>query len=267
MAAVVELAGVSVVRGANRLLDDVSWQVEDDERWVVLGPNGAGKTTLLQVLSTHVYPTEGVVGILEEVLGTVDVFELRPRIGLTSAALADRIPKHERVTDVVVSASYAVLGRWKEAYDDLDHERASRLLRELGVSDLADRTFGTLSEGERKRVQIARALMTDPELLLLDEPAAGLDLGGREDLVSTLSVLAADDAAPATVLVSHHVEEIPPGFTHVLMLRRGKVVAAGPIERTLDEDALSRTFGMPLRLERVDGRYAARRRTRSRRPQ
>ena len=152
-------------------------------------------------------------------LGTVDVFELRPRIGITSAALAERIPRPERVHDVVVSASYGVVGRWREAYDDLDHERAVQLLTEVGALHLADRTFGTLSEGERKRVQIARALMADPELLLLDEPAAGLDLGGREDLVSTLSVLAADPASPATVLVSHHVEEIPPGFTHALLLR------------------------------------------------
>ena len=171
-------------------------------------------------------------GILDEVLGTVDVFELRPRIGVTSAALAERIPREERVHDVVVSASYGVVGRWREAYDDLDHERAAELLTELGAGHLADRTFGTLSEGERKRVQIARALMADPELLLLDEPAAGLDLGGREDLVSTLSVLAADPASPATVLVSHHVEEIPPGFTHALLLRAGSVVAAGRSTRS-----------------------------------
>ena len=259
MAAVVELADVSVIRGTSRLLSNVSWRVEADERWVVIGPNGAGKTTLLQVLSTHLYPSDGVVGILEEVVGTVDVFELRPRIGLTSAALADRIPRGERVGDVVVSASYAVLGRWREEYDELDHDRASELLEELGVSHLADRTFGTLSEGERKRVQIARALMTDPELLLLDEPAAGLDLGCREYLVSTLSVLARDAMAPATVLVSHHVEEIPPGFTHVLMLKRGEVVASGPLEATLTEETLTETFGLPLQLIHADGRWSARR--------
>ncbi len=161
---------------------------------------------------------------------------------------------------MVLSASYAVLGRWREQYDDVDHDRADALLREVGVMHLADRTFGTLSEGERKRVQIARALMTDPELLLLDEPAAGLDLGGREDLVSTMSVLAYDPSSPATVLVSHHVEEIPPGFTHVLMLRAGAVVAQGPMESTLNAETLSATFGMPLVLESNDGRYAARRR-------
>ena len=264
MDAVLELAGVTVRRGTSTLLDGVDWAVEEDERWVVLGPNGAGKTTLLQVAAALIHPTSGVAGILGEVLGTVDVFELRPRIGLTSAALAERIPREERVHDVVVSASYGVLGRWREHYDTLDHDRADQLLREVGAARLRDRTFGTLSEGERKRVQIARALMTDPELLLLDEPAAGLDLGGREDLVSTLSVLAMDPDAPATVLVSHHVEEIPPGFTHALLLREGAVVAAGPLEQVLTEEALSATFAMPLRLSQEDGRWAARRRTRRR---
>ena len=259
MAAVIELADVSVVRGTSRLLSNVSWRVEAEDRWVVIGPNGAGKTTLLQVVSTNLYPSDGVVGVLEEVVGTVDVFELRPRIGLTSAALAERIPRAERVRDVVVSASYAVVGRWREAYDELDHERAAELLEELGVSHLAERTFGTLSEGERKRVQIARALMTDPELLLLDEPAAGLDLGGREDLVSTLSVLALDPMSPATVLVSHHVEEIPPGFTHMMLLKQGEVVAAGPIAEALTEETLTETFGLPLQLTEQDGRYSARR--------
>src|SRR4051794_12371718 len=255
MDAVLELADVTVRRGQASLLSNVDWTVEEDERWVVLGPNGAGKTTLLQVASAHIHPTSGVVGILGEVLGTVDVFELRPRIGLTSAALAERIPRGERVHDVVVSASYGVIGRWREHYDELDHHRADELLTEVGAGRLVDRTFGTLSEGERKRVQIARALMTDPELLLLDEPAAGLDLGGREDLVSTLSVLADDDMSPATVLVSHHVEEIPPGFTHALLLREGQVVAAGPLQDVLTEEIVSSTFGMPLLLTHEDGRY------------
>jgi len=260
MAGVIELAGVSVVRGGQTLLDDVSWVVEEDERWVVLGPNGAGKTTLLQIVGAQMHPTSGVAGILDEVLGATDVFDLRPRIGLTSAAVADRIPRAEAVRDVVVSASYAVLGRWREHYDELDHDRAMALLNELGIGRLAERTFGTLSEGERKRVQIARALMADPELLLLDEPAAGLDLGGREDLVNTLSVLAYEESAPATVLVSHHVEEIPPGFTHVMLLRRGAVVASGPLESTLTEETLSKTFGMHLELAASNGRWHARRR-------
>ena len=261
---VLELADVTVKRGQATLIEGVDWTVEEDERWVVLGPNGAGKTTLLQIASAQIHPTSGVVGILGEVLGTVDVFELRPRIGLTSAAIAEKIPRAERVHDVVVSASYAVIGRWREHYDALDHQRAQELLIELGAGHLADRTFGTLSEGERKRVQIARSLMTDPELLLLDEPAAGLDLGGREDLVSTLSVLAMDEASPATILVSHHVEEIPPGFTHALLMRGGRVVAAGPLEYVMTEEIVSTTFGMPLQLTHEDGRWAARRRVRHR---
>lgn len=258
MVAVVDLAGVSIVRGQATLLQDVTWQVRGEDRWVVIGPNGAGKTTLLQVLGAQIHPSGGVAGLLGEVLGTVDVFELRPRIGLTSAALADRIPRSESVRDVVVSASYAVLGRWREDYDSLDHERAEELLGQLRIDHLADRTFGTLSEGERKRVQIARALMTDPELLLLDEPAAGLDLAGREELVRTLGELAQDPYAPASVLVTHHVEEIPPGITHALLLRQGEVVAAGPIEETLTSAFLSDTFGLELSVNCVGGRWAAR---------
>jgi iron complex transport system ATP-binding protein len=258
MTAVVDLAGVTIVRGGSTLLNDIDWSVDESERWVVIGPNGAGKTTLLQVVSAQIHPTSGVAGLLGEVLGTVDVFELRPRIGLTSAALAERIPRSERVHDVVVSASYAVLGRWREDYDVLDHERADELLDSLRIAHLRDRTFGTLSEGERKRVQIARALMTDPELLLLDEPAAGLDLTGRESLVRTLSDLAQDPYAPASVLVTHHVEEIPVGITHALLLKGGEVVAAGPLHDTLTAENLTATFDLPLSLTETDGRWAAR---------
>ena len=255
---VLELAGVTVRRGDALLLDSVDWSVDDGDRWVILGPNGAGKTTLLQIAAGRMHPTTGVAGILGEVLGTVDVFELRPRIGLSSAALAERLPATERVSDVVVTASYGVVGRWRERYDQLDYDRAAQLLGVLGARHLADRVYGTLSEGERKRVQIARALMTDPELMLLDEPAAGLDLGGREDLVRRLGELAADEAAPALVLVTHHVEEVPPAFTHLLLLRQGRVVAAGPIEETLTSDNLADTFGMPLVVERHGSRWTAR---------
>jgi iron complex transport system ATP-binding protein len=258
MSDVLELAGVTVVRDGSTLLDSVDWSVSEGERWVILGPNGAGKTTLLQIAAARMHPTAGVAGVLGEVLGTVDVFELRPRIGLASASLSERLPGRERVADVVVTASYGVTGRWHEAYDELDHERAAELLRVLGVDHLADRTFGTLSEGERKRVQIARALMTDPELMLLDEPFAGLDLGGREDLVRRLGDIAADIYAPALVLVTHHVEEIPPGFTDVLLLRQGRVVAAGPLEITLTQENLEATFGLPLVLERHSDRWSAR---------
>ena len=258
MAAVVELAGVSIVRNGSTLINNIDWEVDESDRWVVIGPNGAGKTTLLQVISAQIHPSSGVAGLLGEVLGTVDVFELRPRIGLTSAALAERIPRGERVHDVVVSASYAVVGRWREEYDELDHERAAELLAQLRIDRLANRTFGTLSEGERKRVQIARALMTDPELLLLDEPAAGLDLAGRESLVTTLGELAQDQYAPASVLVTHHVEEIPNGITHAMLLKAGEIVAAGPLRETLTADNLTKIFEVELSLIEADGRWTAR---------
>jgi iron complex transport system ATP-binding protein len=258
MTAVVELAGVSIVRGGATLLEGITWTVEDSDRWVVIGPNGAGKTTLLQIISAQLHPTTGTANLLGEVLGAVDVFELRPRIGLTSAALAERIPRGERVQDVVVSASYAVVGRWREDYDAFDHQRALDLLAQLRVDHLADRTFGTLSEGERKRVQIARALMTDPELLLLDEPAAGLDLSGREALVATLSEVAQDPYAPATVLVTHHVEEIPLGITHALLMKQGSVVAAVSASSMGPAANLSTTFDMDIALTHQAGRWMAR---------
>ncbi|MCW2720145.1 MAG: transporter related protein [Pseudonocardia sp.] len=254
---VVRMEGVSVRRGGATLLHDVDWAVELDERWVVLGPNGAGKTTLLRLASAELHPTTGVVDILGERLGRVNVFELRTRIGLTSAALGLRIPGDETVSDVVVSAGYGVLGRWRERYEAADTDRAEALLDAMGVRGLTHRTFGTLSEGERKRTLIARALMTDPELLLLDEPTAGLDLGGREDLVGRLARLAMDPDAPASVLVTHHVEEIPPGYTHGLLLREGGVVASGLLDDVLTDENLTATFGVPLSVQRRRGRYTA----------
>jgi iron complex transport system ATP-binding protein len=256
---VVEMSGVDVVRGTAHLLRGVDWTVLPDQRWVVLGPNGAGKTTLLQLAGAHMHPTRGEVRLLGETMGAVDVFELRPRIGLTSAALAQRIEPGERTGDVVLSAGYAIVGRGRERYDIHDLSRAATLMQQWGVQAIAHRPFGTLSEGERKRVQIARALMPDPELLLLDEPGAGLDLGGREDLVSRLSDLARYLYAPAQVLVTHHVEEIPPGYTHALLLRAGGVVASGPLPQVVTSEALSETFGLPLQLERSGGRFTARR--------
>jgi iron complex transport system ATP-binding protein len=256
--AVIQFDRVTVRRGAKTLLDAVDWTVEEDERWAVLGPNGAGKTTMLQIAAANMHPSSGEAYVLGERLGRVDVFELRPRIGLASAALAERIPGGELVRDVVVSAGYSVLGRWREAYGRLDARRAARLLERAGVGGLAERTYGTLSQGERQRVQIARALMTDPELLLLDEPAAGMDLGGREDLLRRLTRFNDDPDAPASVLVSHHVEELPPGITHALLLREGRVVASGLTRDVLTGELLSETFGLPLTVEHRDGRWAAR---------
>ena len=258
MAPVVELADVSIVRNGSTLLDRITWVIDEADRWVVIGPNGAGKTTLLQVVSANLHPSDGMACILDEVLGAVDVFELRPRIGVTSAALADRIPRSEAVGNVIVSAAYAVVGRWHEGYEVDDFRRAAQLMQQLHIEHLGKRTFGTLSEGERKRVQIARALMTDPELLLLDEPGAGLDLAGRERLVATLSEIVADEFSPATVLVTHHLEEIPPGMTHAMLLKQGRVVAAGPIDEVLTDEHMSEAFDLALTVTNTDGRWSAR---------
>ena len=255
----IDFRRVTLRRGGRVLVGPVTWQVELDERWVVIGPNGAGKTSLLRIAAAMEYPTTGTATVLGERLGKVDMAELRQRVGLSSSALAQRIPDDELVRDVVVSAGYAVLGRWRERYDDVDYLQALDTLESIGAEHLADRTYGTLSEGERKRVLIARSLMTDPELLLLDEPAAGLDLGGREELVARLADLAADPDSPALVLVTHHVEEIPPGFSHCLILAEGAVLAAGLLADTLTADNLSAAFGQSIAVDAIDGRYFARR--------
>lgn len=257
---VLDFREVSVIRSGRALLDRVSWQVEVDERWIVLGPNGAGKTTLMSIASAMLFPTRGTVRIVGETLGKVDVRDLRTAVGLSSAAFAHRVPAEERVVDLVISAGYDVLGRWKEQYDEGDRDRALEILETVGALHLVDQGWGTLSEGERKRVLIARALMTDPEMLLLDEPGAGLDLGGREDLVALLSEMAEDPDAPAMVLVTHHVEEIPPGFTHGLILDEGQVVAQGLITDVMTSENLTRAYHQPIRLQvEEDGRYFARR--------
>ncbi|MDT0444791.1 ABC transporter ATP-binding protein [Streptomyces johnsoniae] len=257
MSDVLELVDVSVVREGRSLVDKVSWSVAEGERWIVLGPNGAGKTTLLNLASSYLFPTSGAVGILGEKLGAVDVFELRPRIGMASSALADKLSRRQTVLQTVLTAAYGMTAGWQEEYDDVDEQRARAFLDRLGMNEYLDRRFGTLSEGERKRTQIARAMMTDPELLLLDEPAAGLDLGGREDLVRRLGRLARDPYAPSMIMVTHHVEEIAPGFTHVLLIRQGKVLAAGPVDSVLTSANLSHCFGLPLIVERQGDRWTA----------
>jgi iron complex transport system ATP-binding protein len=255
----IDFHNVSLRRGGRVLVGPLTWAVELDERWVVLGPNGAGKTSLLRMAAATEHPSSGVAYVLGERLGRVDMNELRARVGLSSSSLAQRIPDNEVVRDLVVSAGYAVLGRWRESYQDVDYRQAIDMLESLGAEHLAHRTYDTLSEGERKRVLIARALMTDPELLLLDEPAAGLDLGGREELVARLTDLAADPDAPAIVLVTHHVEEIPIGFSHCLLLSEGQIVAAGLLPDVLTADNLSAAFGQSMALDVLDGRYFARR--------
>ncbi len=258
MSIALTFADVVVQREGRNIVDGVTWQVSDEERWVILGPNGAGKTTLLQLADTLMHPTSGTVTVLGETLGRTDVFEVRPRIGFASSAMARRIPRDETVLNTVLTAAYSVLGRWNEEYENIDELRALRVLGDWQLEHLADRLFGTLSDGEQKRVQIARAVMTDPELLLLDEPTASLDLGAREELLGLLGGYAAAPTTPAMLMVTHHVEEIPLGFTHVLLLREGAVVTAGPIAETLTAQALTETFGLPITLTADGGRYAAR---------
>lgn len=256
--AAARLTDVEVRRGETRLLDDVSLEIHEGERWVVLGPNGAGKSTLIRLLGARLYPSSGAVDVLGERLGRTNIADLRPLIGLASQELTETIPDAETALDVVRTAGYGMVGRWREEYEEMDTERAQDLLDTFGVGDLTGRTFSTLSTGERKRVLSARALMTDPELLLLDEPLSGLDLGGREALVRTLGQLAKDPMTPVTVLVTHHLEEIPPGYTHALLLREGGVVASGPIDEVLTSTNLTRTFGLPLVVERHGERFSGR---------
>jgi iron complex transport system ATP-binding protein len=257
MSVVASFSAVDFVREQRHILSDISWIIDSSERWVIVGPNGAGKTTLLSMLASLTHPSSGAVTILGETLGNTDVFELRPRVGFASSDMTNRIPYNETVLDTVLTAAYGVTGRWQESYEDIDNRRALRVLSEWRLDDLAHTTIRTLSDGEKKRVQIARAVMTDPELLLLDEPAGSLDVGAREDVIEMLDHFASDPGSPAMVMVTHHVEEIPAGFTHLLVVAGGRMVAAGPIHDTLTGDVLSEAFGRPLSVTHNNGRYQA----------
>ena len=253
----IDMVDVSVRRGATHVLSRLDWTVMPGEHWVVMGPNGSGKTTLLQIAAARLFPTTGTVRLLGEELGAVDVAELRQSIGWASGVAGDTVPHTESVGDVVLTGAWAVSGRWREGYEARDEQRAHRLLRMWGLADLAGRMFGTLSEGERKRTLLARALMPDPELLLLDEPGAGLDLGGREGLMRALSLATRRPDTPSMVLVTHHVEEIPAGFTHALLLREGVTMACGPMQEVLTDTLVSQVFGVPVTIVERDGRWAA----------
>lgn len=258
MSLVLDFKDVSVIREGKTILGPVSWSVSPGERWVVLGPNGAGKSTLFSLAGSLMHPSKGELSILGSRMGATDVFELRPRIGITSSAIEELIPSEENVMDVVMTSAYAVVGRWQESYDLWDESRAMSLLTILGIRDLKERIFSTLSEGEKKRTLIARALMPNPEILLLDEPAAGLDLAGREDLLERLDALAADPTSPATIIVTHHVEEIPIGTTHCLLLRQGVAVAQGELKNVLTSGNLSEAFDLTVHVQEDGGRYFAR---------
>jgi len=255
---VLSLSQVSVIRGDRTILGPINFQIQNGERWVILGPNGAGKSTLLNILATRMFPTSGTVTVLNQQMGKVDLSELRTRIGICAALISEDIPGDEIVRDVVLTAAYAILGRWNEVYDLWDESRAVSLLTTFGVRELADRRYSTLSEGERKRVAIARALMADPELLLLDEPAAGLDLGGREDLLKRFANFAADPTSPASILVTHHIEEVPQGTTHALVLKDGKVAVSGPISQVITSEHMSAIFETPIEVTFDGKRFFAR---------
>ncbi|CAB4755366.1 unannotated protein [freshwater metagenome] len=257
MIPVLQVENVSVIRDSKTILGPLTWQVNENERWVILGPNGAGKSTLFALCSSQIHPTSGSVHILGSRLGAVDVFELRPRIGFMGSTLIEQFPYDEKVLDVVLTAAYAVLGRWQEAYELWDESRAQALLTTLGVRELADRKFFTLSEGEKKRTLIARALMADPEILLLDEPASGLDLGGREDLLKRFDLLALDPHSPATLIITHHIEEIPAGSTHALLLKGGSAIASGQIAEVITSENLSKAYEMPISVSVINNRYSA----------
>ena len=255
---IVRVEHVSVVKDGTPLIEDISWEIGPGERWILFGANGSGKTTLLEVVSSYLYPTRGSVSLFGEPIKRADVRRLRPRIGYVGPAPSQFVRSHLRSIDIVITGLHASFldTRW-HTYEDDDWDRAAECLRTLHAGRLADREFGTMSEGEKKRVLIARSLMASPELLLLDEPGSGLDLGARERLIDSLVSLAGAGNAPPIVLVTHHVEEIPPGFEHVLVLAGGRAIGAGRIGDVMTADTLSRTFDMPLEIERRDGRWRA----------
>lgn len=255
MSLVLDFSNVTVLRDKNPILQFVDWQVSSDQRWAIVGPNGAGKTTLLRVAASQIHPSTGTAKLLGSTLGEVNVFELRTRIGFASNALSSHIPNSEPVLDMVMTASYGITGRWNEKYEAVDERRARRVLAEWQLDELADRPFGTLSDGEKKRAQIARAVMPDPELLLLDEPVASLDMAAREQTISVLGSYASAPSAPALVMVTHHIEEIPRGFTHALILSKGKVYAAGEIAATLTSEKITGAFGFGLEVTREGDRF------------
>ena len=254
----VALRGVTVRREGVPVLDGIDWRVNRSERWVVLGPNGSGKTTMLSVAGARLWPTSGRVEVLGSELGRVDVRTLRPRVALVSGAVTRQLRADVTAREVVASGRYGALETWWHTYGAADWEKADDLLAQGGVRGIADRSFGVISEGERQQVLLARALMSDPELVLLDEPFAGLDLGARERLLMRLRALASDNGSPPVVLVTHHCEEIPPGFTHGGLMRAGRLIAAGPLRDVITSQHVSACFEVAVAVGCNDERWWSR---------
>ena len=253
---ILEVAGLTVVRGTTTILGGVDWRVRRGEHWAILGSNGSGKTSLLKSLTGYLSPTSGALTLLGQHYGDTDWRELRLHVGLVTSALQASIPPAEQAIETVVSGKYAQLDLWKQP-TRVDRAESLRLLRFVGIAGLAAREWLFLSQGERQRILIARALMARPRLLILDEPCAGLDPVAREEFLRFIEALAGRRGGPALVLVTHHVEEITPAFTHALVLRAGSVFAAGPKERTVTSRVLSGAFGTSISVRGSRGRYQA----------
>ncbi|MDR1085107.1 MAG: ATP-binding cassette domain-containing protein [Deltaproteobacteria bacterium] len=254
---ILELAGVELRRGPNKLLDDVSWSVRPGQHWALLGQNGAGKTLILRLATGYIWPTEGRVTVLGHLLGRVDLRQLRRRIGWVSQALADLMPGHVTLLDTILSGPLASLGLYVEPSLEMIRE-AKIVAEEFGLIKIFDRPFGLLSSGERQRTLLARAAMTKPKLLILDEPISNLDMGGREQFLNLVNRLATGPEAPTVILTTHSIQEIGPFVSHVLLIKGGRSVTQGPIESTLTSDNLTLAYDLPFKIEKTPkGRYLA----------
>jgi len=251
----IEFSNISFVKENQTILNEINWVVNSGERWAVLGLNGCGKTSLLRIAGLYLHPSSGAIKILDNELGKFDVRTLRKRIGFSSQAVVDMIRPNIKTSEVVVTGLHAALETWWDSYTDSDIARATALLQTVGMDDKADRVFNSLSAGERQRVLLARTLMTEPEILLLDEPTAGLDFVGREQLLATLDKLSIERHNLPMVLVTHHTEEIPINFTHCLMIKNGTVIASGPIDEILTSENLSECYDTQVEITKKDCRW------------
>lgn len=257
---VLKFENVDLIRDQTSILKNINFETKFNQHLVILGPNGAGKTSLIEIAAGFQFPSGGKVEILGKVMGKTDLNQLKLSIGYAGSRLNLIMDPNEKVFDAVISAAYGIVGRWREVYSSFDIARAAQVLELMGMSGYRERQYGNLSAGERKKVDIARALMNDPELLILDEPAASLDLPSREDLLHQLDELINSGFSPALVMVTHHIEEIPNGFNQALLLNNGEVFAKGDIESTLSEESLSNLYGFNIRVVNTEGRRFAYRR-------